>query len=271
MSSERRGGGSVRTGLAMLALVVGLLPLTAVVYVGAHETGVPFVFVGSNADGGGALKVEHGFAAPIEVTESATVGPFVLYTATDLSFEPPEQEDEHLFFLDDGTTVSVEITALGPQVALKLGGMELDHVGATVVLGTAPTLHQHPEWQLTLPEGASDCQTISFRLTTDSSKYQASESYTAYVTNDETTCAIATPTPAPTPGGGQACGDADGNGSVTVSDGVNVLRAAADLSSPCASAAVCDVDGSGQTTVSDGVNVLRAAADLPASLTCPDL
>lgn len=66
---------------------------------------------------------------------------------------------------------------------------------------------------------------------------------------------------------GQTCGDADGNGVVTLADGVQVLRAAAELSSSCADA-VCDVDGSGSVTIVDGVRVLRAAAELPESLLC---
>src|SRR5262249_39752059 len=66
----------------------------------------------------------------------------------------------------------------------------------------------------------------------------------------------------------ETCGDADGNGSVTVSDGVQTLRAAADLSTTC-TLARCDVDGSGSITVSDGVNVLRKAADLSAPEACP--
>jgi hypothetical protein len=69
---------------------------------------------------------------------------------------------------------------------------------------------------------------------------------------------------------GSAC-DADGDGHVGVSDGVNVLRAAAGLPSTCgadeiASQSTCDVDGDGHVGVSDGVNVLRAAAEL--SSTC---
>jgi hypothetical protein len=64
-----------------------------------------------------------------------------------------------------------------------------------------------------------------------------------------------------------ACGDADTSGDVTVSDGVNVLRAAADLSAVCPVTA-CDVDGNGVISVSDGVNVLRAAAGLAATLNC---
>ncbi len=68
-------------------------------------------------------------------------------------------------------------------------------------------------------------------------------------------------------GGGTICGDADGNGEVTVTDGVQTLRAAADLPSTC-TLARCDVNGNGSVTVSDGVQVLRAAADLPVQGDC---
>ncbi|MCC6848151.1 MAG: dockerin type I repeat-containing protein [Deltaproteobacteria bacterium] len=64
------------------------------------------------------------------------------------------------------------------------------------------------------------------------------------------------------------CGDANGDGQVTVSDGVQALRAAAGLSSSCAQD--CDVDGSGAVTVSDGVNILRKAAGLAITEQCPD-
>jgi hypothetical protein len=71
-----------------------------------------------------------------------------------------------------------------------------------------------------------------------------------------------------TRGAAQTCGDADGSGSVTVTDGVQTLRAAAGLSSAC-TAARCDVDGSGAISVTDGVNVLRKAAGLSAPDGCP--
>ncbi len=68
----------------------------------------------------------------------------------------------------------------------------------------------------------------------------------------------------------QVCGDADGNGSVTVTDGVQVLRAAASLSSSCSDhGSSCDIDGSGTVTVTDGVNVLRKAAGLSITEACP--
>src|SRR4029077_9453961 len=66
----------------------------------------------------------------------------------------------------------------------------------------------------------------------------------------------------------QLCGDPDGSGSVSVTDGVQALRAAADLQSACA-LHTCDVNGSGTFTVSDGVAILRDAARLEAQMQCP--
>jgi hypothetical protein len=64
------------------------------------------------------------------------------------------------------------------------------------------------------------------------------------------------------------CGDADDSGAITVTDGVQTLRAAAGLSSTCTPAR-CDLDGGGSVSVSDGVNVLRAAAGVTVNLACP--
>lgn len=70
-----------------------------------------------------------------------------------------------------------------------------------------------------------------------------------------------------TTAGAQVCGDADGSGTVSVSDGVQTLRAAAGLATTCTTA-VCDVDGSGAVTVTDGVSVLRKAAGLLIAENC---
>jgi hypothetical protein len=68
------------------------------------------------------------------------------------------------------------------------------------------------------------------------------------------------------PAAAQTCGDANGNDTITVTDGVQALRAAADLSTTCEDG--CDVDGSGTITVSDGVNILRKAAGLAINEAC---
>jgi glucose/arabinose dehydrogenase len=67
----------------------------------------------------------------------------------------------------------------------------------------------------------------------------------------------------------QLCGDADLSGTITVTDGVRVLQAAAGLDGRCTSPAACDLDGNGNITVTDGVNVLRLAAGLEAFMACP--
>ena len=50
----------------------------------------------------------------------------------------------------------------------------------------------------------------------------------------------------------QTCGDGNGNDNDNVTDGVQALRAAADLPSSCEDG--CDVDGNGTITVSDGIS-----------------
>src|SRR5262245_12105983 len=77
-------------------------------------------------------------------------------------------------------------------------------------------------------------------------------------------CALAL---APMPASAQICGYPDASGDITVADGVEVLRTAAQLSSSCTDA-ICDVDATGDVSVNDGVNVLRASALLSTSLTC---
>ena len=61
--------------------------------------------------------------------------------------------------------------------------------------------------------------------------------------------------------------DPSGDGVINDTDGVQVLRAAAQLSSSCGMAS-CDVNGDGAINDVDGVNVLRAAASLPSD--CDD-
>ena len=89
-----------------------------------------------------------------------------------------------------------------------------------------PALHAHPEWQLTLPEGATDCQTIRLRLTAAGSAYADSDEIALRITNDPTACGAS----------GPVCGDADGNGAVNVTDGVVILRTAAGLGTAIAGA-----------------------------------
>jgi len=65
----------------------------------------------------------------------------------------------------------------------------------------------------------------------------------------------------------QTCGDSDNSGDVTEADGINTLRAAANVASPCSNA-TCDTNGDGVINDVDAVNVLRAAEGLSAALDC---
>lgn len=64
------------------------------------------------------------------------------------------------------------------------------------------------------------------------------------------------------------CGDADTNDQVSLTDGVQVLRAVAELPSACPEGPVCDVDGNGRVGLTDGIQILRSAAGLASVLTC---
>jgi hypothetical protein len=64
-----------------------------------------------------------------------------------------------------------------------------------------------------------------------------------------------------------ACGDANRTGSVTVTDGVLVLRAAAQLPSTCPRER-CDMNVDGGISVTDGVLALRVAAGVETSVAC---
>lgn len=67
----------------------------------------------------------------------------------------------------------------------------------------------------------------------------------------------------------QPCGDPNRSGSVTVADGVLVLRAAAQLPATCPRER-CDMNLDGRTTVTDGVVALRLAAELQTDFACSE-
>jgi hypothetical protein len=65
----------------------------------------------------------------------------------------------------------------------------------------------------------------------------------------------------------QICGDANASGAVTVTDAVQMLRAAAGLATVC-SADICDMNLDGGITVTDGVVALRVVAQLETAPSC---
>jgi hypothetical protein len=264
MSADRKAAfrlheeGGVRRTVVVCLLALGVT-LPSRERLAAHETEVQPLVVASSEAGGGALRIVRDGDDPVVLEPSATVDDFVLFTAGDPSFEIPEGPAAGVFPLSDGTRVTVELVARTGTAAVKLRGVTLALPGDSVVLGTMPSLHAHPEWQLTLPDGERGCETLRLRLHADG--YASSDEYEVRLTESPASCA----------GSGPVCGDADGDGAIDVADGVLTLRAAADLPGACADPAACDLDGDGEVAVSDGVNVLRMAAELPTVGTCPDL
>ncbi len=260
---------------AMIGAVVLAIAVAAGAEVGRHygaHSGSNVMLEASTADGGGALTLEYDFAVPSVLTLDVTVGDLARYSAIEPFFQILAADDpgESLYRIDDGTEVVFELVTIDPGLGVRLNQQNLLEPGDRVTIGTMPGLHADPEWQLTLPVGEVACRQVAFRLVPVGNQYQPSETFTLSLTNDPAgSCgASPTPTPSPTPGGVPRCGDADGSGAITVSDGVNVLRGAAGLPNTCTSLAVCDVDGNGVMSVTDGVNVLRAAAGLPVDLSC---
>lgn len=253
-------GRGLLIGLVIVMTLAGVTAAEVVRRPSAH-TGEDVLLLASTTDGGGALAINYDFSAPVLLSLDATVGDLARFSGLDPFFEIQEEDEpgESLYRIDDGVQVAFELVAIDPAVTVRLKGINLLEAGDSVEIGTMPALHADPQWQITLPEGDVACRQVSFRLVTTTAPYASSEPYTLTLTNDPERGCNGTPPP--------ICGDADGNGVRSVADGVNVLRAAAELTSPCVTA-VCDVDGNGAVTVADGVNVLRAVAGLSANLTC---
>lgn len=175
-----RSGRLVTAALLSVALAWG----TA-----AHAQHAGDMLIASTASGGGTLALRWDFGAPVRTTLSFAGPTSALFTSTDPGWDLLVAPGDGLFPLPPGVPVTVEITAIDPDVSLKVGPVTLDAPGESRLLGTAPAVHIHPSWQLVLPTDATGTRSMSFRLTTTSPGFGASPAYTATVTN----------LPAPTP------------------------------------------------------------------------
>jgi hypothetical protein len=169
--------------------------------------------------------------------KNAVVGDFVTYTATgNLSDGNTKNLTQKLVYSSSDTSVAICPNAQGNKSQVQAVG-----VGVAIISATDPVTQ--------ISTDAQGSGTLTVREPTGPSP----------------TGATPNPTPRATP---TTCGDPDDSGGVTVTDGVQILSAAAGLASDCTEA-VCDVDASGSVTVTDGVIVLRAAAGLGEDLNCP--
>lgn len=189
---------TVRTRSVLFALALLLAGDTPA---GAQHGGD--MLVGSTVNNGGALAIQFDFAPKIQLAPSVTIAGTTVYTTTDPGFDAILSDAGGFFVLNNNTQVSVQILSFDAGASLKVRSTVLDTVNESAVLGTytnaAPdALHHHPTWTLTLPNGVYGDYDLTFRLTTTSGSYTASQTYAVVLTN-ATPAPTATPTPSVTP------------------------------------------------------------------------
>ncbi|MCW5891334.1 MAG: hypothetical protein KIT14_12390 [bacterium] len=169
----------MRTGRLVAAALLSTFAWTTAAR--AQHTGD--MLIGSTAPGGGALALRYDFGRPVRATLSFTGPTTSLFTSTDPGWDLLVTPGDGLFPLPAGVPVTVEITAIDPDLSLKVGPSTLAAPGEFRLLGTTSAIHVHPSWQLVLANGTTGTRSVSFRLTTTSPSFAASASHTATVTN----------------------------------------------------------------------------------------
>ncbi len=217
--------------------------------------------VWSTEDGGGDLAVEFDFSENVLAFLSFCAGGQCLYSALDPGFigTPEATPGSGYYRIADGTTVVFEVVEIADGLTISLNGNRLNAAGATANLGTLPDLHNHPSWQLLLPEGVHGDYLLSFRLRAQPARYGTSQVYSVTVTNIEPTPVPATPSATPTatatPGVAICGGDCDGGGSVTVDEILTCVNQALGTVEGCSA---CDGDESGAVTVDEIIAAVNA-------------
>jgi len=153
---------SLRSFAVILALAAALLALPDPL--AAQPTEHSDITVFGTSSGGGALATDYDFSQPITVSESLCAGGLCLYSATNPGFVASSVGEGSLAPLQSGTVVGFEVVSLDPGVSVKIDATVLDAPGESATLGAVPGLHNHPEWQVTRPEGERGEYRAAFRL-----------------------------------------------------------------------------------------------------------
>jgi hypothetical protein len=213
----------------------------------------------STADGGGALTLVYDFESKVQAFEVFCTENRVqcLYSTIDPGFRAETTAIEPYYPLRDGTAVRIEIVSADAPLTLSVNGQRLHAPGSSANIGVTPSVHTHPAWQLLVPGDEIGDFRISYRLTTDSPLYTASEVFTSVVTNiapppSPTSTPQVTPTPI-------ACGgDCDADQQVTVDEivrGVAIALGTVEL----AECPPSDTDHGGSVTVDELIQAVNTA------------
>lgn len=155
--------------------------------------------VRSSAGGGGTLVAQFDFASKVPVFQSVCIGGQCLFSATDPGFRTPADIGGGAFPLSPGTAIGLEIVALHSGASVKIGNAVLSAPRQSAPLGAALSLHLHPSWQVTVPQGTTGDFPVTFRLTSTAAAYAASQQYTLILTNGAVVTPTATITSTPLP------------------------------------------------------------------------
>lgn len=164
----------------------------------APAQGEEDLLVYATASGGGSLTLDPTPSGPYVVTQRLPFCPAGIcpYSAVDPGFVTPASGAAGRFALAAGTRVSLVIVAIDAAASVKIGATVLRAPGDTALLGSAPDVHVHPEWQVQAPQGVIGEYPVTFRLTTTGA-YADSPEYTAVLTNRPAGAPTATATAMP--------------------------------------------------------------------------
>jgi hypothetical protein len=157
-----------------------------------HEHGVMMVGKDQADPNHGDLKIEYPFEEKVVGLDWTGFG--TLFESTDPGFLPAEDDPPHIFELDLGTDINIEVVHLDPGVQLVVRGTPITAPGSYFI-GTHDDpdpdhsdLHQHPQFQLLLSTPTAESfgeGLVVFRLVqgTNGPGYGPSPTYVLRLTN----------------------------------------------------------------------------------------
>jgi hypothetical protein len=261
----RRVSGWLHAGAVLLAVFWGGTSQACV--------GTACMQIWSTADGGGALAVQWDFTQEVQTGPVLCVGTTCFYSTIDPGFmAPPDDVPGDAFYrLPDGTDVSLEIVTIDPVLSIgNVNGHTLKKAGDSASLGTMPTIHVHPSWQIKVASDVFATYQLSYKLTTTSLSFTESQVYTVNVTN----VAPVEPTPTPSPMPVSDCAaDCDANHVVDDAE-LDTCTEIALLRLDASTCAACDANGDDTVTVDDiiaGVAAKITACPTPLPVTFEEI
>ena len=159
-----------------MACAVGAILLRASL-ASAHG---PEMMLGSTASGSGALALAYDFTDEVVTTPSVSLGGMTLYTSIFPGIEWLQADDpaDSLYALPVGTPFSLQLVSIDAGASVVINNKTtLSAPGQSALVATTTNIagdHDHPQWQLLLPDGVQGNYSVSFQLTTTAKHFTSS-------------------------------------------------------------------------------------------------